>query len=410
LPRILISTQVFPPEIHPTAVMVCELAGHLAQHGWEVEVVCGFPHHPAGVLPEGWTKSLWRAEDQDGFRVLRTWHVTSSSRSIPARAGVYVSQALGTTAGAMLSPKADVVLVYGPPLVGPDLGALVAFRHGAKLANVVYDIYPDIAVETGRVTNPAVIRAARLAERFQYWASDLTIVLSEGFKQQLVAKGVDESRIAVVPVWLDPNEIQPLPRDNAWRREHDIPLDRFVVLYAGTIGVVSGATVVAEAAALLRDSKDILFLFVGEGDEKPSVEARARELGLTNMRFLPFQPRERLAEVQATADVGLVTLAPGRGRTSVPSKVLGYMAAGRPALASVDEGSDTAREITENEIGVVVKPGDAAVIAHAVSALKKSSGRRLSLGERARARLEREYSRESALERYRARLEELILR
>jgi colanic acid biosynthesis glycosyl transferase WcaI len=401
LPRIIIATQVFPPEIHPSAIMVRELAEHLAAKGWEVTVCAGLPHHPQGKLYDGYRWRGWQKEHEGGVEIIRVGHFIHPSRAIPTRSLVFGTQALAEAAGALAQRRrADVVLVYGPPLLGAALGAIAAKRHRAKLVNVIYDIYPDVAIETGKVNNSLVIKAARWAEKLQYRVSDMTIVLSEGFKKTLIEKGVPSEKIAVIPVWLDPEEIRPMSRDNAWRHEQGIPLDKFVVLYAGTIGVVSGATVVAEAAALLSDRNDILFLFVGEGEEKPKVQARAKELGLTNMKFLPFQPRERLAEVQATADVGLVTLAPGRGRTSVPSKVLGYMAAGRPVIASVDEDSDTAREISDTEIGAVVPPGCAEPLAEAISMYKRSTGKRLGHGESARSRLKVHFARQSVLERY----------
>jgi colanic acid biosynthesis glycosyl transferase WcaI len=312
-----------------------------------------------------------------------------------------LTQALGSALAGLLARRCDVVLVIGPPLVGPNLGALVAARHRAKLVNVIFDIYPDIAIDTGKVTNPLVIAAARMAERLQYWTSDLTVVLSEGFKKTLVARGVPEEKISVLPVWLDPDEILPMSRDNFWRREQGIPLDKFVVLYAGTIGVVSGASIVADAARLLHDREDILFLFVGEGEEKPKVEARARALGLHNVRFLPFQPRERLPEVQATADVGLVTLSSGRGRTSVPSKVLGYMAAGRPVIASVDLNSDTANDIAEAQAGLVVAPEDPKALAAVIRKAREDVDWRAAAGIRAREHLVKAYSRNQVLDRYR---------
>lgn len=400
MPRILIITQVFPPEIQATAVMVRELAEYLASHAWGVTVCAGLPHHPNGRLYPGWKWKLWQRSDDAGVTVLRAGHLVHPSRSIPVRASTYVTQALGTALLAAMSGRADVVLVYGPPLVGPCLGALVAARHRAKLVNVIYDIYPDIAVETGRVTNPLLISAARLAEKVQYRFSDMTVVLSEGFRRTLVAKGIPEDRIAVIPVWLDPDEIRPLDRDNAWRREQGISPDKFVVLYAGTIGVVSGASMVADAAALLRDRTDILFLFVGEGEEQPEVEARARELGLSNIRFLPFQPRERLAEMQATADVGLVTLSPGRGRTSVPSKVLGYMAAGRPVIGSVDADSDTAKEIETAACGLVVPPGDSAALAQSIALLADDHDMSANFGKGSRTRFESHYAGDRVLHRF----------
>ncbi len=149
---------------------------------------------------------------------------------------------------------------------------------------------------------------------------------------------------------------------------------------------------------------------MGEGEERSVLERRVQEAGLENVRFLPFQPRERLAEVQATADVGLVTLAPGRGRTSVPSKVVGYMAAGRPVLASVDRDSDTASEIERGDCGTVVPPADPEEMAAAVVKAAADSDWRRAAGERARSRFDERYSRDEVLELYGDTLEDLLKR
>lgn len=384
--------------------MVGELARYLARNGWDVTVCAGLPHHPYGRLFDGWHWRPWQRTWEENVEVIRTGHFVHPSRAIPIRGAVYATQALCAAAAALMSRKADIVLVYGPPLVGPNLGAVVAARHGAKHACVVYDIYPDIAVETGRISNPAVIAFSRALETLQHRASDLIIVLAKGLKKTMIEKGVSPEKIAVVPVWLDPDEIKPLPRDNAWRQEQGIDPETFVVLYAGTIGIISGARMVAEAAHLLSDHQEILFLFVGDGDEKIHVKRRSQALGLKNMRFLPFQPRERLSETLATADVGLVTLSPGRGRTSVPSKVLGYMAAGRPVIASVDPDSDTADEIRACNNGIAVPPADGDALAAAV--LKTASNRGLleQYGTASRARFEAQYDKKLVLDSYTERL------
>ena len=384
MPHLLTTTQVYPPETCPAAVVVRELAEYLVSHGWQVTVCAGLPHHPHGRLIGGFKWRPWQRTEELGVEVVRVGHLIHKSRSTLVRGAVYTSQALATALAAATRRQADVVLVYGPPLVGANLGAVVAARHKAKLVNIVYDIYPDIAVETGRVKNLALISAARFAEQMQYKHSDLTIVLSEGFRKQIVSKGVAEEQVAIIPMWLDPDEIRPMMRDNVWRREHGIGAEKFVVLYAGTIGVVSGASIVADTAALVRDHEDILFLFVGEGEEKAHVEARARKMRLTNMMFLPFQPRERLCEVQASADVSLVTLAKGRGRTSVPSKVVGYMAAGRPVIASVDQDSDTAAEVISSGCGLIVAPEDPVALAEAILGLSKEPRHLSTLGRNAR--------------------------
>jgi colanic acid biosynthesis glycosyl transferase WcaI len=317
-----------------------------------------------------------------------------------------ISQTLAATIAAQVADRPDVVMNLGPPLVGPLAGALMAKRFGAKGVTVIYDIYPDVAVSTGKVKNRGLIAAARVVERVAYDASDRIVVLSEGFRRTLVGKGVPAHKLAVIPVWLDPNEVQPLPRETRLRSELGLDPSDFVVLYAGTVGLVSGATIVPEAAALVRNPR-VVFLFVGGGEALHDVQERVLARGVRNVLFLPLQPRERLAEVQASADVGLVTLAPGMGRTSVPSKVLGYLAAGRPVLGSVDLGSDTA-SCVERSGGLVVPPGDAASLARAVDDL---SGRDLAAaGAAARRAFLREYTADVAIGSYVTLFQELTFK
>ena len=406
--RLLILTQVYPPEIHPTAVMVDELAGYLAARNWDVRVCAGWPHHPHGRVYEGFRKRLRAVERRRGVEVVRTWHWTNPSRAIPLRGAVLGSQALGNAVAAALSPRADVILVFGPPVVGPVLAAPVARLRQAPLVNVIYDIYPDVAITAGKLRGATVIRAARQMERMQYAASRRIVVLSDGLRDRLAERGVPSERVEVVPIWIDTEEILPGNRDNSWRRALGIGPEKILFLYAGTIGVISGATVVVEAAARLRERRDILFLFVGEGAEKQSVIRRAAELRLDNVRCLPFQPRERLAEVQSAADVGLVTLLPGMGRTSVPSKILGYMAAARPVLASADADCDTGREVLGQQIGLLTPAGDSAALAEAAIRLAEDPALRCKLGANGRRRVVEHYARPANLARFERVLRDVV--
>lgn len=394
--RVLLLPQVYPPESHPTAIMVHQLARALLDSGADVSVACGYPHHPHGALLGGYAKRAVLRESKDGVPVVRAWHLTTTRRSIPARALVMISQAAATIIGGLLTEPPDIVLNVGPPLVGPLAAAVLAKRFGAKLVTIVYDIYPDVAVTTGRVNNRAVVAAGNVAASLGYRSSDRVIVLSEGFRDALVGKGVPREKVEVIPVWLESDEIRPMPRETRLRMELGLGPDHFVVLYAGTIGLVSGATVVPEAAALVRSSR-IAFVFVGGGEALTDVKRLVSQRELANVHFLPLQPRERLAEVQATADIGLVTLAPGCGRSSVPSKVVGYLAAGRPVLGSVDLDSDTASCIRAAG-GVVVPPGDPQALARAIDEL--SEARLDGAGHAARAAFLRDFTADAAVERY----------
>jgi len=298
---------------------------------------------------------------------MRVWHIINPSHSALTRALVMASQTISFLVAALKVSSPEVIIAGPPPILGPLVSGLVAKMHGAKLVPFIYDIYPDIAVELGWLKNPTLIQAARSMERLMYHWSERIIILSEKFRKILISKkGVEPEKLAIVPTWLNSAEVTPMNRDNSWRREMGIPIEKFVILYSGTIGLVSGAEVVLEAAQQLTAYPDILFLFVGAGQARDKVEAQARQLELQNIRFLPLQPRERLSELQASADVSLVTLAPGRGMTSVPSKILGYMAAARPVIASVDLDCDTACLIRESGCGQVVPPAQGNDLAKAI--------------------------------------------
>lgn len=398
--RVLVTTQVFPPEIHPTAVMAAELAEGLARRGFEVTVAAGLPHHPTGQRAPGYGR--WRTvEHVGGYRVVRLWHPTTTNRSFPARIGVMATQMAATAIAAATTGRPDVILSFGgPPLVGPVLSGTLAGLWRVPLVTVIHDLYPEVAVESGAVRNPLLVAGARLAERLQYRLSDRLIVLGDATKNLLVAaKKLDPATIDVLPVWLDPDEIRPGPRDNAWRREQGLGPDDFVVLYSGTAGIVSGAEIFEDVARRLPP--DVVLLLVGGGSAWRALGERAGTPGFPrNLKLLPYQPRERLGEVQASADLSALTLLPGRGRTSVPSKVQGYMAAGRPILAAVDADCDTAALVRGGDLGLVVPPADAEAIARGILEARAQPARRAEWGAHARQLFEAHHAREPLINRY----------
>lgn len=406
--RVLITTQVYPPEVHPTAIMVSQLAEYLVDQGHEVAIAAGYPNHPGGLLHAGVRKRLVSRSGAGDVRISRLWHLTSSNPSYPVRAIAMVSQAVSTAVAGMLGGRADVVVNFGPPLLGPLLGAGVARLCGARLVSVVYDLYPDVAIHAGAVRSQVLIAGLRTVERASYGVAAQIVVLAEGFRRTLVARGVPESKITVIPVWLDSTEVTPKLRDNDWRSEQGIMLDKFVVLYSGTMGTVSGGLVLADVAQLLWTEESVQLLVVGAGRVKEELEAVVRHRGLTNITFLPPQPRSRLSDVQAAADVSIVTLAPGRGIASVPSKLVGYMAAGRPVIASVDAASDTGRAVRQARMGLVVAPGDARAISDAILRLFHDPPARRAMGLAARRAFEHAHSGERALASYREVIEKQV--
>jgi colanic acid biosynthesis glycosyl transferase WcaI len=403
--EIIITTYIFPPEIHPSGVMNKELAGELVRKGYKVKVLTCFPSYPYGRIYPGWGNKLILCVTEDDIEIIRTRHFISPSAKIIIRSLMTLSQGFCYLAALKHVKRPIIIISDGPPIIGALVSFLFAKIKRARLVTIVHDFTVDVLAQSlkGR---KSLINFGRFLETWSYRLSDRVIVPSEGFRRTLIRdKGLSPEKVVIVPVWLDGREIVPMERDNPWRRALGIGPEKFVVLYAGTIGLVSGAEVVVGAAKQLQSHDDILLLLVGEGRLKDRVEELARKAGLKNLRFLPFQPRERLSALQAAADVSLVTLAPGRGRTSVPSKVLGYMAAARPVIASVDAGCDTAELISNAGCGLVTPPGDAGSLARAVLHLYKHPELRRQMGRRGHKYFDQNLERRRVLARYVAILE-----
>jgi colanic acid biosynthesis glycosyl transferase WcaI len=199
--------------------------------------------------------------------------------------------------------------------------------------------------------------------------------------------------------WVDTGLIRLLPRNNAFAQEHNLT-NRFVVLYAGNLGLSQGLELVLTAAEQLAGHHDLQFVFVGDGTGREQLQAQAGRRRLANVQFLPFQPRDRLPEVLASADVSLVILRRGIGAGSLPSKTFSVMASGRPLITSVDEGSETWNLVKCAEAGMYVPPENPSELVKAILTLKQDKDLRERLGHNGRIWAERHHSPQSAAEQF----------
>ena len=408
--RVLLICIVYPPEIAPAGVMTRELAEDLVAAGHDVTVLTGWPNYPEGKLFEGY-KMRWRSvtEHVDGYRVIRVRHSLPDRKSFRSRIRHWRTFAVSSFLKIVFSRRYDVIYSHSTPIVGTFMTALACGLKRTKYLYGVYDLYPEAAAEVGTISRGWLYRICRAIDTWVCRRADSIPTLSEGIRKTIMARGIPGEKIPVMPFWIDAEKLKPLSRNNPWRREHDIAPDVFVVLYAGTIGNISGAEVMLDVAEAMRDDPSTLFLFVGEGVVKDRLITESANRKLKNMRFLPFQPAEGLAEMQATADVGMITLLPGTGRNSIPSKMLGYLAAGRAVLASADGDSDTCTCIRDARCGLTVPSQDAGAIVEAVRKLK-APGLAREFGRVARRYFLEHFSRSVNTARYEALLTEICHR
>jgi colanic acid biosynthesis glycosyl transferase WcaI len=420
--RLLVLCPHFAPDTAPTGEVMSSIGTELAARGHELHIVTSLPwyrHHR--VEPE-WRGRLVRHERVDWGRITRVHPFPTDKRNIPARALGFAGFTTLVEAMALKGWKGrrpDVVLAMSPPLTLGAAGWLAALRWRVPFVFNIQDVFPDVAVELGAITNPAVIRAASWLERWSYRRADAVTVLSDDLGDNLVAKiegTVPDAhdRIRVIPNFVDTVGIAPAERDGtpgggAYRREFGLE-GRQVVMYAGNVGFSQSLDLVLAAAGELSDRTDVAFVINGGGSAKLDLQQRVSEAGLANVHFVDFQPKERLPDVLAAGDIHVVPLRRGLARSSVPSKTYSILAAGRPVVASVDEGTEVARVVEKAGAGLAVPPDDPDAFTHAITALLDDPARAQAMGSAGRAFVERWASPAAVAERYEALFEELRAR
>jgi colanic acid biosynthesis glycosyl transferase WcaI len=392
--RVLLVTPFYAPDLGPSAPLFTMLCEDLVRLGHQVSVIAGVPHYPTGtVLPE-FRGHLIQREERNGVDVTRVWVPSVNRARLSQRLLTFiVYQTLAAAAG--LRRNYDVLIVSNPALEVALAFLVLGVLRQKPIIFSVHDIYPDVGIKLGVFRHRLVISSVDRMERFCLDRAVYVRVLSEGFKETLNARGIPESKLALIWDWLDTDFIQPMPRANDfathWGLDHS-----FVVMYAGNIGLSQGLEHVVEAARLLASEPSIRFVFVGDGAGKDGLQQAARSSGLANLQFIPFQPRELLPQVLASADVSLITLKRGVGADSVPSKCYSILASGRPVIASVDRGSDTWNLIQRANCGLCVKPGNPQALADAILHLYKDENYRARLGANGRAYVVQHHSRQAA--------------
>ena len=374
--RVCYFNRSYWPDTGATGQLLTELAEDLVnQHGFEVTVVTGYPVN-ASPAPAS-------SETRNGVRIVRARGTTFSPRRFAGRALNYVTYFLSASWKAVTLPRQDVtVALTDPPIIG--LAALAA-RPRRGMVFFCQDIFPEVAGLLEDFHSPAVNAALDRLNRFLVRRAARIIALGETMASRLVnGKGADPRKIAIIHNWADTAAIVPSDKQNSFAAAHQLD-SKFVVLHAGNIGLSQNLDVVIDAASLLKDRSDIVVLFIGDGNRRAALEGRVAARQLTNVWFLPFQPRDQLRWTYATSDVCLVSLKPGLAGYIVPSKLYPILAAGRPYIAAVEKMSEVAALTERHRCGVLVEPGDAAELADAILRLADDREQREAMGARARA-------------------------
>ncbi|WP_302081608.1 glycosyltransferase family 4 protein [Salinibaculum rarum] len=409
-----ILTEYFHPEEASTAQLLTELAtGLVDRHNFSVSVITALPNYH----DDDRQTSVPRREVHEGVIIERLRTTRFDKDSLPLRLVNWLSFTLLAFVRLLRGHgNDDAVLVLSNPPILPFVAWLNHKLRGTPYVYLIYDVYPDMAVELGYLDRDGLV--ARLWDRAMrpvYRDAARVVVLGESMERHIEAKmtdddGFDPDRIESIANWEDGNFIEPREKaDNDFAQEHDTD-EKFTLLYSGNIGRFHELETAIDAIDRLESAgrTDIQLLVIGEGARKAELQQDVTRRGIENVRFLPFQPLERLPETLTCGDASLVGIKPEMEGMCVSSKLYSSLAAGEPILAIVGEDDEVARVVREEACGAYIEPGDAEAAAEVLKSWADDPDRAAELGENARACFETQYTKEHAVDQYAALFERVV--
>jgi glycosyltransferase involved in cell wall biosynthesis len=402
--RILLVTHYFPPETGAPQARLEALARTWAADGDRVTVLTGMPNHPTGALPPAYRRAILRRETRHRYQIVRTWLYATPNEGVARKTLGHLSfMASSVALAARASGPADVVVVSSPTFFSIGSAWLLARLKRARLVVEVRDLWPAIFTELGVLTGRRITGLLERLELAAYRAADQVVVVTEGFRDNLISRGVPPAKVHTIRNGADVRQFDPAaPADPALRARLGAGPADCLVLYAGTHGISQGLPGIAAAAARLA-GEPVRFAFAGEGAGKARLEREVRQLGLRNVTLLPGVPHAEVPALLAAADICLVPLRDlPLFATFIPSKMFEYLAAGRAVIGSV---TGEAARILREAGAVVVPPEDDESLAGAIRDLAADPERRQAMGRAGRRHVEQHFDRAALARDYRKILE-----
>jgi colanic acid biosynthesis glycosyl transferase WcaI len=383
--KVLILSINYWPEVTGIGAFSTYRAEYLSALGHEVEVCTTFPYYPEWKVPPAYSGRVAAEEERNGVRIIRSYAYIPNPPSSLKRVLHEASFIASSMIRAVELKQPDLVLVVSPPLGLAISGILLSRLWGVPYIFDVEDLQPDSASELGMLPNWA-LRLLYKVETAAYNHAILITTLTKGMRRRIVNKGIPDEKVELLEPRVDESLFDIESREgSAFRQRYGIG-DKFVVTHSGNMGVKQGLDVIVDAALYNGQDKSIQFLLVGDGAVRCRLQRRVAELGLENVRLLPLLDPVDYRGLLAASDLCLVTQRKSVSEIAFPSKVVTYLAAGCPVIASVNADSEIAEIIRESRAGSVVGPEDGAELLAGIREFRNSDRREYSRNAREYAR------------------------
>lgn len=396
--KVLLVSLNYAPEIVGVGKYSAEMSEWLVQKGHEVDVICSPPYYPEWEIRRNWKRVKYFKETNNGVSITRCPIYVPRNPSGLKRI-VHLLSFWLSSFPVILSrvfDKPDVVIAIEPPFFASTTALFMSKLTGSRSVLHVQDFEIDAAFNLGLIKNDFLKRFALTIEKYFMSRFDVVSTISKKMMSRLKEKGIDEKKILFFPNWVDTNLIKRSGKENAFRNEIGVPVDQVMLLYSGNMGNKQGLEIIIEAAKLLVDRRDVLFLLSGAGSSRVKLMESAH--GLDNVKWIDFQPLSKLSMLLCTADIHLLPQSSHAEDLVMPSKLTGMLSSGRPVITTSRKGTQLYEIVSQ--CGKVVEPGCVDDFVSAIIELVDHRDLRCELGIAAREIAENELDINSVLERF----------
>ncbi|UJB69826.1 glycosyltransferase family 4 protein [Acaryochloris sp. 'Moss Beach'] len=387
--RLGVFTQFFPPDYAPTGQLIDELTQHLSQQDIQVKIFSGQPGYAFRSSEEAPLREKRNQVFVRRSRTAQLWPQQIRGKAINGllffiRAGLHLLRS---------SRKYDVILLTTAPPFLPFLGYLASLILRKPYICLVYDLYPDIAIELNVVKSDSLLARLWCVINYLVWNNaSAVIVLSEAMKKTIARRCPKvREKISVIHSWADPTLIAPIPKNKNWFAWKHQLVDIFTVIYSGNMGRCHDMDTLLDAILRLRD-EPIQFVFIGGGAKRPDVMAKVKEFDLLNCLFLPYQEKDVLPYSLTAGNLSLVSVSPGMQDLVAPSKVYSALSSGRPIAAVCPKDSYLNALISDANCGTTFENGDGNGLADFILYLQKDPKTAKAMGDNAHHFLEKHFT------------------
>jgi glycosyltransferase involved in cell wall biosynthesis len=400
--RILFLSHYFPPEVNAPASRTFEHCRVWARAGHEVYVATNVPNHPAGQLYPGYRNALAQSETVAGIRVYRLLTFLAANQGVVRRSVGYFFYMAMVVLASPFMPRVDIVVSTSPQFFCGLAGYFVSRIKRVPWVLEIRDLWPESIVAVGAVRRSRLLRLLVGLTRFAYRKADRIVCVTDSFKEAIVAEGIPAAKIEVIKNGVDLEFFSPgrsVGPEAARIPGLENTQGKFVLSYVGTHGMAHGLDTVLQAAELVRDLPDVLFLLVGDGAERSHLVKQRDMMRLDNVVMLDQQPKTRMPAIWAVTAVSLVVLKDRPlFRTVIPSKIFESMAMQKPIILGVRGESEAL--LKESGAGLCVQPESAVQLARAVRRLHADADERRAMGIAGRQFVEQRFDRRVLAARY----------